>query len=147
MTFSEFSSLTRNSKTVADFVLELFTELSNSNLTEEYNQAFEGVASDDDLEIISTEDISGKVNLDMDSISEINNEITPSTTTTPPTTTTTSTIDDDLTTEEILAISLTSVFSFIVILCGLTAIFLKKLDLLNGIVILSAFCCVAVGGK
>ena len=151
MTFSELSSLSRNSKTVADFVFELFTELSNSDLTQEYNQAFKEVASDDNLEIISTEDISGKVDLDIDSISGINDEITTSTTTStttaPPTTTTTSTFDDDLKTEEILAISLTSTLSFIVILCGLAAIFLKKLDLLNGIVILSAFFCVTVAGK
>ena len=131
MTFSEWSPLSRNSKTMADYVLELFTELSNSDLTEEYNQAFKKAVSDDNLEIISTDDISVKVELDIDSISELNDE----------------SIDEVLTTEEILAISLTSAFSFIVILCGLTAIFLKKLDLLNGIVILFAFFCVAVAGK
>ena len=130
MTFSELSSLSRNSKTTADYVLELFTELSNSDLTQKYNQAFKNAASDANLEIISPNDLAEKVDLDIDSISEINDEI----------------IDDDLTTEEILAISLTSAFSFIVILCGITAIFLKKLDILNGIVIASAFFCVAVAG-
>ena len=116
---------------MAAYVLELFTELSNLDLTEKYNKAFENAASEDNLEIISSEDISMKVDLDIDSISELNDEI----------------IDENLTAEEILAISLTSAFSFIVILCGLTAIFLKKLDLLNGIVILSAFFCVAVTGR
>ena len=124
-----FSVLKRTTvKSQADSSLRISTDLPNEKILSEYNEAFESGA--EDLSLVSFKDLQSKQRIGIESISDIEN------------------LDiAQLSNEVILAISLTSLLSFFVLLCGIGIVCRKGFVLFKCLVILTAFVFVALTGK
>ena len=126
VTFSVFKRTIEKSQ--ASFSLRIFTDLSNEKLISEYNKAFE--SGGEDLSLVSFEDLESKQKIGLESISNIENSDLA-----------------QLSNEVILVISLTSLLSFFVLLCGIGIACRKGFGLFKCLVILTAFVFVGVTGK